>query len=175
MKIVLGINENCTLTLTDSLTAEEFSANPDEDTVEALKTRYDVNALRTASELAASYFKTASGLSRENATYYSAYANHIKSDFDYSNGIKNISLAIKNSYYSACDAINQSDLAAKRLEIMKKEYEAYKIKNEIGMITNLTLSLKADELTECENAYNNALLARKLAIEKYHYDITTGI
>jgi len=175
LKIALGIEGNCVINLTDALTPEPFSANLEEDTSKALISRYDVNALKTASELAQSYFKIVSSLNHENATYYSAYTNRIKSDFDYSTGVKNITLAIKSSYHSAVDAVNQSELAAKRLEIMKKEYETFRIKNEIGMITTLTLSLKADELTECENAYNNALLARKLAIEKYRYDVTTGV
>ncbi len=175
LKIVLGIDGKCVLNLTDALTKTPFTANLTEDTQKAMNTRYDVKALRISAELADEYFKIASNLDNENTTYYSAYTNHIKSNFDYSTGVKNISLLIKNSYYTAVDSINQIKLAEDRLNLLKKEYETYKIKNELGMITNHMLNTKADELTECEIAYNNSLLAGKLAIEKYNYDITTGI
>ena len=68
-----------------------------------------------------------------------------------------------------------ANLAKKHCEIVKTEYEAYKIKAEIGMITNNDLIEKADELTECENTYDNALLNQKLAVEKYYYDIKIGL
>lgn len=175
LKIDLGIEGDCEIILTDELDITPFEADLSLDTKEAMKTRYDINALKEAADLSASYFKVASGLSEKSTTYFSAYTNSITSKHNFNTGAKNIELLIKSSYYSVLEAQKNSEIAKQKLDYAKNTYEVNKLRCEMGMITSSVLSALSDELASVEIAYENALLTEKLAIEKYSYEIATGI
>ncbi len=175
LKIVLGIEGERIINLTDDITAGEFSADLDADTKQALLTRHDVNALKISASLAADYFSTASNLSKKSTTYFSAYTNSITAKYQFNTGVKNIGLLIKSAYFSAAEAQNDTRIAKQKLDYAKSTYEVNKVRYEMGMITGTVLSSISDELTAAENAYENALLTQKLAAEKYNYEIFTGI
>ncbi|MBQ4631067.1 MAG: TolC family protein [Clostridia bacterium] len=175
LKICLNIEEDCEFILTDEIEVNEFNAELETDTQNALTTRYDVKALKTSSDLAEEYFSITKGLNEDSVTYYSAYADYTESIYNYDNGVKNIKLGIKSSYYNAIDAHGATQIAKQKVEFLKSQYEVSKLQFEMGMITNIVLSSKSDELTAAEIAYNNCLLTEKLAVENYNYQITIGI
>ena len=60
-------------------------------------------------------------------------------------------------------------------EIDLKEYDAAKLKYELGMITNLELTSCINDLYSSQVNYANAKLGYRLAVEKYKYEITIGL
>ncbi len=175
LKIALGIEGECELVLTDEIAVSPFSADLESDTKNAIQTRYDVNGLKEAADLAVTYFGIVSGLSTKSTTYFSAYTNSITAKHQFSTGVKNIELLIKSAYYSALESETSAQIAKKSLEYAKSAYEVNKLRHEMGMITAMVLSASSDELTNAESAYQSALLTQKLANEKYSYEIHTGI
>ena len=176
LKIRLNIEGDAVFVLTDDITAPwEFDRNYVEDTKNALKTRYDISALEISADLSKDYYQTASSLNEDSVTFFTAYADHIKATHNYSLGVKNISLAIKSAYYNVHSAQSASAIAKRKYEYKKSEYEVNKVRYEMGMITNNILTALSDELTMTELEYENSLLSHKLAVEKYGYEITTGI
>lgn len=176
LKIRLNVEGDAVLNLTDEITRpDNFEHDLSADTKSALKTRYDVAGLEISAELAKDYYQTASSLNEDSVTFFTSYADYIKAANNYSLGVKNISLAIKNAYYNAINAEISSDIARRRFEYKKSEYEVNKVRYEMGMITNNILTALSDELTMAELEYENALLTHRLAVEKYAYEITTGV
>lgn len=175
LKIQLGAQEGAEFTLTDNIEVSDFSANLEADTKNALSSRYDVKALKVASELAQQYFKASGALGFENPRYHTAYADKLKSEHNYTTGLKNIALAVKSAYYDTINAQNSAAIAKKKLDYKKNEYEVNKLRFEMGMITNNILTALSDELTATEISYENTLLTYKLAVENYNYQITIGL
>lgn len=175
LKIRLSVETDSVVTLTDDITVPDFNANLISDTEKALETRYDVSGLSISAELAKDYFQTAKSLNEDSVSYFTAYADYIKATYNYSNGVKNITLAIKSSYYDVLNAQQSSAIAKRRLEHKRSEYEVNKMRYEMGLITNSVLTALSDELTMVELEYENALLTHKLAVEKYAYEITSGL
>ncbi|MBR5506418.1 MAG: TolC family protein [Clostridia bacterium] len=176
LKIRLNIEDDVTFVLTDEIALPPgFDRDYVTDTKNALKTRYDVSALEIGAELSKDYYQTASSLNENSVAFFSAYADYIKATNNYSVGVKNISLGIKSAYYNVKNAEAASDIAKRKFEYKKSEYEVNKVRYEMGMITNNILTALSDELTMTELEYENALLTHKLAVEKYAYEITSGI
>ncbi len=176
LKIRLNIEEDATFVLTDEISQPQiFERNLLTDTKNALETRYDVSGLEISAELSKDYYQTASSLNEDSVTFFTAYADYIKATHNYSDGVKNISLGIKSAYYNVLSAQSASDIAKRKLEYKKSEYEVNKVRYEMGMITNNVLTALSDELTMTELEYENALLTHILAVERYGYEITTGI
>ena len=175
LKIILGIDGECEFVLTDEISVAEFKADLEADTKEAMKTRYDVNALNQSQILATLYFETASALNEKSSTYFSAFTNSITAKYNYNTGVKNIALLIKSAYLTATEAHTDVETASEKLRLAQKTYDVNALRYELGMITPLMLSASSDDLTSAENAYENALLTERLAIEKYNYETYTGI
>lgn len=175
LKIRLGIDDEAAVNLTDTIESTEFSADLAADTKKALESRYDVKMLKVTEKLAEQYFNISSLLGDENPAYYSSHADYIKSANNYTTGIKNIALGVKSAYYDVINAQNSAAIAKKKLDYKKNEYEVYKLRFEMGTITNNVLTALSDELTACEITYENALLTQKLAVENYNYQITVGL
>ncbi len=175
LKIALGIESDPKIFLTDEIYTDSLEADLESDTKNAMKTRYDVNALKEAADLSGAYFKVASSLSSKSTTYFSAYTNSITSKYNFDTGVKNIKLLIKQSYFSVKEAERDSEIAKQKLDYTKNTYEVNKLRYDMGMITASTLSALSDELASAEITYENALLAQRLATEKYSYEIAAGI
>ncbi len=175
LKIQLGIDGECSFNLTDDINVDELNADLDADTASAMNNRYDTVALKENIKLTALYLNIASALSEKGATYYSAYKNNITAQYNYSTGIKNIALLIKDAYFTAVQAGENTKISAQLLDYATKNYEVSKLKSEMGMISSLVLSAASDELTSAQNTYQNALLNEKLAIEKYKYEVAIGL
>lgn len=174
-KIALGAADSAAFSLTDSLVAPTFEHDLACDTAKALETRYDVKALRVSADLAEKYYKASGALGEENPKFHTAYADYLSATHNYTTGVRNIALAIKSAYYDAINAANAAAVAQKKLDYKKKEYEANKLRFEMGMITSGVLTALSDELTMTEISYENALLTYKLAAENYNYQITVGV
>ena len=174
-KITLGAADSAAFSLTDSLTAPSFEHDLAFDTDKALKTRYDVKALKVSADLAEKYYKASGALGEENPKFHTAYADYLSATHNYSTGKRNIALLIKSAYYDAINAANAASVAQKKLDYKRKEYEVNKLRFEMGMITSGVLTALSDELTMTEISYENALLAYKLAVENYNYQITVGV
>lgn len=175
LKIQLGIEGECVFNLTDSIKPGTLDADLETDTEKAMSQRYDVFALSENVRLTELYLNIASSLSKRSSTYYSAYKNNITAQHNYTTGKKNIALLIKNAYFTALEAEENEKISAKMLDYATKNYEVSKLKSEMGMLSSLALSASSDELTSAQNAYQNALLTKKLAIEKYKYEISIGL
>ena len=174
-KIVLGVAQNSELLLTDEIVIEDINADLEKDIQSALKTRYDINALKEARDLSVKYFEIASVLSEKSSTYFSAFTNTVTSKHNYETGVKNIGILIKSAHMAIDEAKTDTVIAKEKMELARKTYDVNKIRYEMGMITSVMLSASSDGLTSAQNAYESALLAEKLAIEKYKYEIQTGI
>ncbi len=174
-KITLGAADSAAFSLTDSITTQSFEPDLESDTANAMNTRYDVKALKVSAELAEKYYKASGALGEENPKFHTAYADYLSATHNYTTGVRNIALAIKSAYYDAINAANAASVAKKKLDYKKKEYEVNRLRFEMGMITSGVLTALSDELTMTEISYENALLAYKLAVENYNYQITVGV
>lgn len=174
-KIRLNIEGICEFVLNDDIEYIPFEANLESDTEKALSTRYDVKALKVTSELAKEYFDISSSLDDDSTIYFGAYTDYIQSTYNYKTGLKNIALVVKSDYYNVQNTASLVDINKKKLDHKISEFEVYKLRYDMGMITDLMLTGKSDEITAAEIAYENSLLSYKLAVEKYKYDITIGL
>jgi outer membrane protein TolC len=66
-------------------------------------------------------------------------------------------------------------IAERTYNMHLSEYEAAKVQYDLGMITNLELTDKINNLYKSQISYAQAKLNYRMAIEKYKYDITIGI
>jgi outer membrane protein TolC len=82
---------------------------------------------------------------------------------------------LKATYNNLLNAGDNLNLSKMELSIKNREYEASKIKYEIGVITNMELTDNLNKKLISEVDYEKAKLDYKLAKEKYEYEIKTGI
>lgn len=176
LKIQLGIaGKNCQLNIFEDVIYEEFTADTAIDIKNATDTRYDITALKKSTDLAKEYLDLSNVLTTSSAVYNSAYASYMESKHNYDNTKDNIALMI-NSYYNNILTSNENlGIAQKSYELKLKKYNSDKLKYELGMITNLELTETINGLYEAQVQYANAKIAYKLAVEKYRYEITTGL
>jgi outer membrane protein TolC len=67
------------------------------------------------------------------------------------------------------------DISEMQYNIKRKEYNAAKLKYELGVIANVELTKAINDLYDAQVSYANAKLTYRMAIEKYKYEITTGL
>ncbi len=175
LKILLDVPQDTTLILTDEIETEEFSADVDVDIASALNSRYDISAAKEAEQLAMLYFDIAKSFTSGSAVYNTAYADYIDAQNTCQSALDGISLSLKNSYNSTLTTHTAMELAKRQYEIKLKAYDAVKLKYELGMISNLELTNSINELYDAQVSYANAKLNYRMAVEKYKYEISTGL
>lgn len=176
LKILLHKDtENCTLVLTDEIECEDFTSNFEDDITSAMETRFDLYSLKESRNLAEEYFNCAKITGEGAATYNTAYASYIEADFNYTNTQKLIGLSLKSSYNKIITTKANMETARMQYEMDLKEYDAAKLKYELGMIANLELTKCINDLYSSQVNYANAKLSYRLAVEKYKYEITIGL
>lgn len=164
-----------TLNLTDTIEYEEFSANLEEDIAASMNTRYDIFSLKSVYEQAKRYLNVAKLVGYSSAAYSSANQAVVQSEYTYQNTKKMIALSINSSYNSILDARDSYKLAEEKLSLKKQEYNISKLQHELGMITNTQLIQVMNAVSQSEIEFENSKLTYKLAVEKYGYEITTGL
>ena len=167
--------ENCTIVPTDEIECEEYISNSEEDIKNALETRFDLSSLKENRNLSEEYFNCAKAGGEGSAIYNTAYASFMEADYNYTNTRKLIALSVKSQYNTIITSSAKMETARMQYEIDLKEYEAAKLKYELGMIANLELTKCINDLYTSQVNYANAKLNYRLAVEKYKYEITIGL
>ncbi|MBE7038852.1 MAG: TolC family protein [Ruminococcaceae bacterium] len=168
-------DENCIIKVDDNVDCSEFESDVNNDVLSAMNTRYDVTALKESMNLAKEHFDIASVLTEDSAAYNSSYSSYINADYNYTHNSKLIALSIKSAYNNIITSHSNMDTSAKLYEIKLKEYDSTNLKYQLGMITNLELTKAINELYEAQTNFANAKITYKLAVEKYKYEISTGL
>lgn len=176
LKILINKDEeNCKIIPTDEIECEEYTSNPEEDIKNALETRFDLSSLKENRNLCEEYFNCAKAGGDGSAIYNTAYASFMEADYNYINTRKLIALSIKSQYNTIITSNAKMETARTQYEIDLKEYEAAKLKYELGMIANLELTKSINDLYNSQVNYANAKLNYRLAVEKYKHEITIGL
>lgn len=176
LKIALNISGDAIFNLTDDIDYEEYVSVPSTDAETAIETRYDVSALKTQSYLAEMNFNNIKRYTSQNtAAYQSAYSSYIQADYTYTNTLKQMKVGIINYYNSVLSAKEALDIAEMTYDIQKRNYEAGKVKFEMGTISNIDLTDLLNKQSSARVDVENAKLNYKLAVEKYKYEISIGL
>jgi hypothetical protein len=175
---MIALNEEKTVAfnLIDEIETSELTADVDVDINKAMATRYDVLALKEKKDLDQLYFDITDKVTSENtAVYKKANSALIDTKYMYTNGVKLIKLGLRATYIDLLNAGDTLMLSELELDITNREYNADKIKYEIGVITNMELTDSLNKKLISEVEFQKSKLDYKLAKEKYDYEIKTGI
>ncbi len=175
LKINLGIEGDCDIILTDDIECEEYISDNPKDIEKALETRYDITALKEARDLAYEYMDLSTVLTESSATYNNAYSSYLDAEYNYTSTLKLMRLSLKSSYNNIITSAQNMSVYQKQYDIRLREYEAAKIKYDLGVISNIELTKAINDLYDAQVSYANAKLTYRMAIEKYKYEITTGL
>lgn len=176
LKILLNIEDkNIKINPIDEIECEEFVSDSTQDAEKASESRYDLNALKESMELAYEYFDLSSVLTENSATYNSAYSSYLDAKYNYNYASKMTKLSVQSMYNTILSAKDKMDISEMQYNIKRKEYNAAKLKYELGVIANVELTKAINDLYDAQVSYANAKLSYRMAIEKYKYEITTGL
>jgi len=175
LKILLNIPYETSLILTDEIETEEMSFDVDADIATAMDSRYDIAAAKEAMELSGLYFDIAKSFTSGSAVYNTANADYIDAQNTYKTAVDGITLSLRSIYNNTITTHTAMDLARRQYENKLKAYEAVKLKYDLGMISNLELTNGINELYDAQVSYANAKLGYRMAVEKYKYEISTGL
>lgn len=175
LKINLGIEEDCEIILTDDIECEEYVSNNARDIEIALETRYDITALKETRDLAYEYMDLSTVLTESSATYNKAYSSYLDAQYNYTSTLKLMRLSLKSAYNDIITSAQNMSISQKQYDVKLREYEASKIKYDLGIISNIELTKAINDLYDAQVSYANAKLTYRMAIEKYKYEITTGL
>lgn len=175
LKINLGIEGDCDIILTDDIECEEYISDNSKDIEKALETRYDITALKETRDLAYEYMDLSTVLTESSATYNNAYSSYLDAEYNYTSTLKLMRLSLKSSYNNIITSAQNMSVYQKQYDIRLREYEAAKIKYDLGVISNIELTKAINDLYDAQVSYANAKLTYRMAIEKYKYEITTGL
>ena len=177
LKIDLKLEDaDCVLVLTDEITCEDYVSDVKKDVEKAMQTRYDVKALEESAAISKMYFDiTASHSSAEVASYQSAYAECLSAQTTADTTKKQLALGVRSYYDAILTAKGELQIAEMTLALKQTEYEAAKLKHDMGMISNMELTNKMNEVSAQQINVENAKATYRLAVEKYKYEIQTGL
>ena len=176
LKISLNINEPCNFILTDEIEYKEFESDVDKDVEAAMATRYDIKGLKENERLAEmNYTIMKNSLTDAASDTSTARSNYYQAKYNLENSTKLIKLGIRSAYNNIISAKSNMKIAEINVEINRQKHNAGKIRYEMGMITNDTLTGIMNDLSQSEIDFENAKLTYKLAVEKYGYEITVGL
>lgn len=177
LKIALQLDgQDCSFDLTDNINFTEYESDVTTEINNAMNTRYDATALKENMTLAQLYFKiTGRYMTANTASYNAAKSDMVQKEYNCTNNLKLIKLSIQKNYYSILSVKGDVNLADKSSTIEQKRYDIAKAKFDLGMITNTELTTELNDTYQCEVKLENAKLQYKLAVEKYKYEIKTGL
>lgn len=175
LAVHLGIDGECDFILTDDIECEEYFSEVDTDIRNALESRYDITALMETRDLSYKYFELAKVLTESTAVYNKAYSSYLDAEYNYDSTKKLMAISLRSMYNNVLTQKQNMTLAEKQYNIKQKEYEAAKIKYELGSISNIELTKSINDLYDSQVSFANTKLSYKMAIEKYRYEINTGL
>lgn len=176
LMVALNITGKADFNLTDDINYEEYTSVPETDADTAVKTRYDMSALETQAYLAEKNFNGIKRYNSQNtAAYQSAYSSYIQADYTYTNTAKQMKIGIINYYNSVLSAKETLSIAEMTYDIQARNYEAGKVKFEMGTISNIDLTELLNKKSSARVDVENAKFNYKLAVEKYKYEISIGL
>lgn len=176
LRIALQIeNEDAFITLTDTISCDDFAADLKKDILSAQETRYDLFQLKNNYNQSLVYLEAASTLGEKSTQFSSANLAVRQCDYYYTNSKRQISLLVKNAYNSVLSAKDNLDIATESRDLKNREYSVANLKYGLGLITNTELTNTLNALASADIALENAKLKYKLASIKYGYEITIGL
>ncbi len=176
LKIALNLSGDVNFNLTDDINYEEYTSVSETDAEAALKSRYDIATLETQAYLAEKNFNNTKRYTSQNtAAYQTAYSSYIQADYTYTNTSKQMKIGIINYYNAILSAKEALEISEMTYDIQSRNYEAGKVKFEMGTISNIDLTDLLNKQSSARVDVENAKLNYKLAVEKYKYEITIGL
>lgn len=164
------------LVLTDKIEYEEFTADVNADAELAKVQRYDMKSLSSNVELVSVYTELVRGyLGNKSTTYTDSVDNLSNLQYNYNNASKQIGVAIKSQYSSVLQAKGNIKTAEMTQDVKKRQYEAAKLRFDLGLITNIELTDQLNDLHDSETALEQAKMNYKLAVIKYKYEVEIGL
>lgn len=171
----INVSHDSTVVLTDKIEIEEFTSDVEKDIKSALETRYDIFGAKKSLELSEEYLDISDAFTTSSAVYNIAYADYVTKKYQYDNALKMIDLAIRSEYNTIVTTHSSMKIAERTCNMHLSEYEAAKVQYDLGIITNLELTEKINNLYKSQITYSQAKLNYRMAVEKYKYDITIGL
>lgn len=176
LKIALNLSGDVNFNLTDDITYTAYESMPEKDAETALLSRYDISALKTQAYLAEKNFNNVKRYTSQNtAAYQTAYSSYIQADYTYTNTSKQMKIGIINYYNAILSAKEALEISEMTYDIQARNYEAGKVKFEMGTISNIDLTDLLNKQSAARVDVENAKLNYKLAVEKYKYEISIGL
>lgn len=175
LKNLLNVKTHDNVILVDKIEIQEFTSDVEADVKSALETRYDIIGAKKAFELAAEYLNISDAFTISSAVYNTAYADFTNREYQYKSAREGIELAIRSEYNTIVTTHSSMKIAERTCNMHLAEYEAAKVQYDLGMITNLELTDKINNLYKSQISYSQAKLNYRMAVEKYKYDITIGL
>ena len=180
LKIALELSDedfnNAKIVLTDNVVYEDFSADVLKDAESAKENRYDMQSLKGGVSLMEAYVEVIGRhLGSKSTTYTDATDDLANLNYNFSNAKKQIGVAIKSQYSNVLAAKGNIKAAEMSAEVSQKQYDAAKLRFDLGMITNIDLTDSLNKLQESEIALEQAKINYKLAVEKYKYEVKIGL
>lgn len=174
--IALNADSSAELNLTDDIEYEDFTSEPFADSAAAIESRYDMNALKSSAFLASENFRIIKSYNSNNtANYHNAYSGHIQAEYTYENTKDMMVLNIKSLYNNILSSKDALSIAQATYDIHSRNYSAGKLRFEMGTISNIALTELHTKLSSSATELENAKMNYKLAVEKYKYEISTGL
>lgn len=168
--------ENAKVVLTDNVVYEDFTADVNKDTELAKAQRYDMRSLKGNLDLMTTYTELIrSHLGTKSTTYTDATDDLANLEYNYNNALRQIGIAVKSQYSNVLAAKGNIKTAEMAVNVNKSQYEAAKLRFDLGMITNIDLTDSLNKLHESEIALEQAKINYALAVEKYKYEVAIGL
>ncbi len=167
---------SCKLVLTDEIELPALPENKADVIANAVNSRYDITAARKDFELKSKKYDIAKAyLTDKMVAYHQVYSEYLKAKYTYENAVKMIKLGLENEYTTVLGSMDAISVAENDLAIKETLYESAKVKNELGMITNLELTAAMSELEASRVQLENARVTYALGVIKFGYNTTIGI
>ncbi len=168
--------ETATLVLTDKVEYSDFTADVVNDIKLSKEQRYDMLSLKGSVAVMKRYTELiARHLGSKSATYTEAIGNLENLEYNFSNARKQIGILVKSQYSNVLSAKGNIKTAEMALSVAKSQYDAAKLKFDLGMITNIELTDQLNAMHEKEIALEQAKINYMLATDKYKYEVAIGL
>lgn len=164
------------LVLTDGVSCEDFTADVNADSELAKENRFDMISLAENVKTLSLYTDLIEGYLGHKSTTYTETNNNLTTLlYNYENAKKQIGIGIKAQYSNVLMAKGNIQTAEMAVKVMKTQYEAARLRFELGMITNIDLTDILNSLHDREVALEQAKINYALAVQKYKFDVSIGL